>query len=79
MGELPKAGHYQAAITTIANKYNLSGIFYIDLWPVACGQVIVLDPQVATYLTVTKNHPKHEAEKWLVAPVWCAKFRRGSH
>lgn len=73
MGEalapLPRNSHYQAAIFSIAQKYNLNGIFYLDLWPAACGQVIVLDPDVALHMTVTQNHPKHEAEKWFVDPL----------
>jgi cytochrome P450 len=64
MAMLPHDCHYQSAVTTMAHKYNLPGVFYLDLWPVSCGQVVVTDPDVALHLTVTKNHPKHEAEKW---------------
>jgi cytochrome P450 len=64
MGVLPHDSHYQSVVTTIAHKYNMPGVFYLDLWPAGCGQVIVTDPDVALHLTVTKNHPKHEAEKW---------------
>ncbi|KAF2831797.1 cytochrome P450 [Ophiobolus disseminans] len=69
MGALPHHVHYQATIATIANKHNLSGVFYLDLWPVACGQLVVLDPDVASYMTITKNHPKHDAEKWFIDPL----------
>lgn len=69
MESLPHDVHYQCAATTIANKYNLPGVFYLDLWPAACGQVVVTDPDVALHMTVTKNHPKHEAEKWFVDPL----------
>ena len=69
MALLPSDSHYQAAINTIAHKYNLSGVFYIDLWPAACGQLIVIDPDVALHMTVTRNHPKHEAEKWFIDPL----------
>jgi hypothetical protein len=64
MASLPPDVHYQVAVTTIAQKYNMPGVFYLDLWPAGCGQVIVTDPDVASHMTVTKNHPKHEAEKW---------------
>jgi cytochrome P450 len=69
MGMLPDNVHYQAAITTIAHKYNLPGVFYIDLWPMSWGQVIVLDPDVAQYMTVTKNHPKHVVEVQSIDPL----------
>jgi hypothetical protein len=63
MALLPKDAHYQQAVTTIVHKYNMPGIFYLDLWPASWGQVIVVDPDVALHMTVAKNHPKHEAEK----------------
>lgn len=66
MAGLPTDVHYQSAVTTIAHKYDLPGVFYLDLWPASCGQVVVIDPDVALHMTVTKNHPKHEAEKWFV-------------
>jgi hypothetical protein len=66
MAGLPNDVHYQSAVTTIAHKYNLPGVFYLDLWPASCGQVVVVDPDVALHMTVTKNHPKHEAEKWFI-------------
>ncbi|KAH7061619.1 cytochrome P450 [Paraphoma chrysanthemicola] len=47
----------------------MPGVFYLDLWPAGCGQVVVVDPDVALHMTVTKNHPKHEAEKWFVDPL----------
>jgi cytochrome P450 len=64
MGRLPHDVHYQVAVTSIAKKYNLPRVFYLDLWPAGCGQVVVTDPDVALHVTVTNNHPKHEAEKW---------------
>jgi hypothetical protein len=64
MAQLPPDVHYQGAIASMVHKYNLPGVFYLDLWPAGCGQVIVIDPDVALHITVTKNHPKHEMEKW---------------
>lgn len=69
MASLPHDVHYQSAVTTIARKYNLPGVFYLDLWPASCGQVVVIDPDVAQYLTVEKSHPKHIAEKWFIDPL----------
>ena len=35
----------------------------------SCGQVVITDPDVAMQVTVTRNHPKHEAEKWFIDPL----------
>lgn len=63
MGEptslLPSGAHYQQAITTIAQKYDLPGAWYLDLWPAGPSQLIVTDPDLANQFTVIKNHPKH--------------------
>jgi cytochrome P450 len=69
MAQLPPGAHIQAAVQTMVDKYDLPGLWYLDLWPVVCGQVIITDPDVALHITVTRNHPKHEAEKWAVDPL----------
>jgi cytochrome P450 len=69
MEQLPPGAHFQAAVQTLIHKYDLPGLWYLDLWPVACGQLIITDPDVALHVTVTQNHPKHEAEKWAVDPL----------
>lgn len=69
MAILPKNCHWQVPITTISQKYNLPGLWYLDMWPIADGQVIVTDPDVALYMTVTRNHEKHIAEALSVDPV----------
>jgi cytochrome P450 len=70
MGALPNEVHYQVAVATIAKKYNMPRVFYLDLWPAGCGQVVITDPDVALHVTVTNNHPKHEAEKWFSKFSW---------
>lgn len=69
MRELPPNVHYQAAVTSIAHKHNLDGVFYLDLWPATWSQMVVVDPELAHYMTVTKNHPKHEAEAIFMDPL----------
>ncbi|KAJ4359334.1 hypothetical protein N0V95_002258 [Ascochyta clinopodiicola] len=69
MALFPKNAHYQAAITTISQKYNMPRLWYLDLWPVGPSQVIVTDPDVALYMTVTRNHEKHIAESWAIDPM----------
>lgn len=68
MGEvsstLPPNLHPQASITAIAQKYNLKGIFYLDLWPVADSMVVLTDPDLMNKVTVVKSlavHPLSEA------------------
>jgi cytochrome P450 len=73
MGEtyrsLPSDVHYQAAVVTIARKYNMPGVFYLDLWPVSWGQIVVTDPDVARNLTTIRDHPKHEGEGQMIDPL----------
>jgi len=71
MALLPKDTHYQWVVIAIAHRYNMPRVFYLDLWPVSWGQVIVSDPDLAMHVTGTKNFPKHEAEKWEIpGRVW---------
>lgn len=41
----------------------------MDMWPVADGQVIITDPDLALYMTVTRNHEKHFQESLAVDPI----------
>jgi cytochrome P450 len=66
---LPSGGHYHAVATTIARKYNMPGVFYLDLWPLAWPHVVVTDPNVALDITVTRNHPKHPAIGHMIDPL----------
>ncbi|KAF2442413.1 cytochrome P450 3A30 [Karstenula rhodostoma CBS 690.94] len=67
MSLLPSGAHYQQVITTISQKYDMPGAWYLDLWPVGPSQLIVTDPDLASFsgtkranqFTVLKNHPKH--------------------
>lgn len=61
MSLLPSGAHYQQAITTISQKYDMPGAWYLDLWPAGPSQLIVTDPDLANQFTVLKNHPKHIA------------------
>jgi len=61
--------HPQAYYTTLALKHNLKGIFYLDLWPVADPQVVLIDPDLMTQVTVTKSLAKHKLTDDALAPV----------
>jgi cytochrome P450 len=66
---MPSDVHYQTAVVTIARKYNMPGLFYLDLWPVSWAQIVVTSPDVALHMTAVRNHPKHEGEALMLDPV----------
>lgn len=73
MGEIastmPPNMHPQAYITAIAQKYNLKGIFYLDLWPVADSQVVLLDPNLMHQMQVINSLPMHTMADDFLAPI----------
>lgn len=63
---IPPNCHPQYIYTTLARKYNLPGVFYVDLWPVGPAQIIVTDPAAAHDITTIRPLPKHgEVERFL--------------
>ena len=73
MGEvastLPPNMHPQHYITAIAQKYNLKGIFYLDLWPIAPSQVILTDPDLMNKVTVTRAMRVHSYADDFLVPI----------
>ncbi|KAF2467469.1 cytochrome P450 3A30 [Lindgomyces ingoldianus] len=73
MGEItslfPSNCHVQVYITTISRKYKLPGLWYLDLWPLGPTFLVITDPDLALYITVQKNHPKHPVEQEFIAPI----------
>lgn len=73
MGEvastLPPNMHPQHYITAITQKYNLKGIFYLDLWPIAPSQVILTDPDLMNKVTVTRAMRVHSYADDFLAPI----------
>lgn len=63
MGEVaaqfPPNCHPQAYITAIAQQYGLKGVFYLDLWPIADPQVILLEPELMDQIQVTRSFDQH--------------------
>lgn len=53
----------------MVKKYDLPGVFYLDLWPIAWGQVVTTDPDLALHMTAHRNHPKHPAEGAMIDPL----------
>lgn len=73
MGEvsstLPPNTHPQAAMTAIAQKYNLKGIFYLDLWPVTDSMVVLTDPDLMHQVTSVKPLQMHPISEAFMSPI----------
>jgi cytochrome P450 len=73
MGEvaalLPPNMHPQAYLTIIAQKYNLKGIFYMDLWPIAGPQVVITDIDLMDQVHVKRAFPQHKMADDFLAPI----------
>ena len=73
MGEessaIPPHAHPQAYLTSMAQKYRLEGLFYVDLWPVADSMVCLTSPELMNQVTVTKPLPMHKASNDFMAPI----------
>jgi hypothetical protein len=46
--------------TAIAQKYNLKGIYYLDLWPFGPSQMILVSPDSADLVAKVTDYPLHE-------------------
>jgi len=61
--------HYHAVVTTIARKYDLPGLFYLDLWPLGPEQLIIIDPELASQYVTPRNLPKHKLQADFLDPI----------
>ncbi|TDZ60852.1 putative sterigmatocystin biosynthesis P450 monooxygenase stcS [Colletotrichum trifolii] len=66
---MPPHCHPQYYLTEIIHRYNMPGVWYLDLWPIADPQLIVTDPNAAAQLLVVSPSPKHRAVEEFVRPV----------
>ncbi|OCL03213.1 cytochrome P450, partial [Glonium stellatum] len=65
----PPNCHPQVWYTTLAQKYKLPGIFYLDLWPLGPAQLIITDPDLADQVTVLRSYPKHIENEIYLTPL----------
>lgn len=56
----PPNTHIGIIFTLIARRYNLDELFYLDLWPIADSQCVILDAQLAEQIAVKPSLPKYE-------------------
>ncbi|KAF6791367.1 cytochrome p450 monooxygenase [Colletotrichum sojae] len=66
---MPPNCHPQYYITAIAQKYNLPGAWYLDLWPITCPQLIVTDPDASMQLLTVSPTLKHDMVGQFMEPV----------
>ncbi|KAF9873422.1 hypothetical protein CkaCkLH20_09235 [Colletotrichum karsti] len=66
---MPPNCHPQYYFTTLSQKYNLPGAWYLDLWPLADPQLVVTDPDAAMQLLTVNPTLKHETVGKYLGPV----------
>lgn len=57
-GGLPHDATPQLFAHLMRQKYNLGDFFYLDLWPLAPPQLVVVEPEIASQVTQKMNLPK---------------------
>ncbi|KAI1480622.1 cytochrome P450 [Daldinia eschscholtzii] len=67
--QLPPNSHQQLLITTIAQKYNLKGVWYLDLWPIADPQVVLTEPELMDAVQVTRVYNQHQLAQDVLTSV----------
>ncbi|KAI8964798.1 cytochrome P450 [Daldinia sp. FL1419] len=69
VGQLPPNNHPQIYYTAIAHKYNLKGIWYLDLWPIADPQVVLTEPELMDAVQVTRVYNQHRMGQEMVSDL----------
>ena len=69
MRELPPKFHFQQLMAYIGQKYNMPGVFYLDMWPASYPIMMIHDPGVANQITVTQSLPKHPVNARFLGPL----------
>ena len=77
MGEaskaLPPTTHHSYFMTYLTQKYDLPEIFYLDLWPIAPSQMVVVGGEAAAQITTIRPYPIHNYVTELLTPVLGAR------
>jgi cytochrome P450 len=73
MGEaskaLPPAPHHSYLMTYITQKYSLPDIFYLDLWPIAPSQMVIVSGEAAAQISTIRPYPIHHYVTVLMTPI----------
>ncbi|KAF2429661.1 cytochrome P450 [Tothia fuscella] len=66
---MPPNTHPQAYMTSIAQKYDLEGIFYLDLYPASVSMVVLTEPTLMDHIAITKPLRVHPMAEELLSPM----------
>jgi cytochrome P450 len=73
MGEaskiFPPNTHPQNLITYLTRKYSLPEIFYLDLWPLAPSQMVIVSGEAAAQISTVRPYPINRYINELLTPV----------
>jgi hypothetical protein len=58
-----------AYYTEIAQRYQLKGLFYLDLWPFAPSQLVLISPDTAALVTTVENYPVHHVATGFISAL----------
>ncbi|QGI85386.1 unnamed protein product [Fusarium fujikuroi] len=67
---MPPNTHPQLFYTELARLYNLEEIFYLDLWPIASGVVVIIDPKLMDNSSLPKPLPIHPFTAVFLKPMF---------
>lgn len=65
-GSLPSDATPQLFAHLMRKRYGLGDFFYLDLWPLAPPQLVIVEPELASQITQKMNLPKESGvmQKW---------------
>ncbi|KAL2847120.1 cytochrome P450 [Aspergillus pseudodeflectus] len=58
-----------AYYTEIAQRYQLKELFYLDLWPFAPSQLVLISPETAALITTVEDYPVHDVATGFVSAL----------
>ncbi|KAM0551330.1 hypothetical protein ACHAPJ_008436 [Fusarium lateritium] len=67
---MPPNCHPQLYYTEITRRHNIDGIFYLDLWPIGPGTVIITDPKLIEQAPLPRPLPVHPMAGVFMKPMW---------
>ncbi|KAF5722993.1 cytochrome P450 monooxygenase [Fusarium mundagurra] len=67
---MPSNTHPQLLYTEMVHVYNLEEIFYLDLWPVGPGMVVITDPKLLDNSSLPKPLPIHPFTAVFLKPMF---------
>jgi cytochrome P450 len=69
VAQFPPNCHPQVYWTYLARKYDLHGLFYMDLWPITYPSVVLIDKDLIHQTSVVKPLAKHKIIDDFLSPV----------